>query len=389
MQYGLQEGLEDLREYILGASPVPYVPYNESGNWELVLPRYENQTTKHGQETSGCTVWAALNQIETLHMLLFAFEVNYSERFTYLNVPIDPSKGTDPQNTYEAIREHGLVEEEELPITDTLLEYLDSSDITGSLRAKGQNWLRRHDFRHEWLWKTRPANYIDILKDALKTSPIMVSVSAWNLVGDEYVSYGNVNNHACLLYKIDEDGHPWIFDSYDHSKKKLSKDHNIRRAKRIWLNRRTKPSMRKHVGLLQAIINRLMSKPTLLEVIEGHLGTDASPRDTAPDELACAETVTTILQKFYPGIPVITGTWTLNEWLKVNWKQIDDPVPGCVVISPTGIGKGAGHTGFALEDGVIASNDSRTGKFMKNYTVDVWRAQYGKRGFPTLFYTHV
>jgi hypothetical protein len=382
MKYGLEEQLQELTAYILGGTKVPFIPYQEDGNWEEFLPRYENQTTRAGQETSGCTVWGSQNQIEALHKRLYKDEPNYSERFTYLNVPVTPGRGTDPQNTYEAIRKHGLVDERDLPMTDSLEDYLDVSGITGSLRAKGQNWLVKHDYMHEWLWTQRPANYMDVLKEALKTSPLGVSVSAWNREGDVYVSYGSVNNHFCLLYKIDDEGYPWVFDSYDHSKKKLSKDHNIRRAKRIWINKRTVPAMKMHIKLLQDILKALnIMKPTLLDVCNANLGKDASPMDVADDSLACVDTATTILRQIRPETPHMVSTIQFDAYLAnpaSKYVRVDVPQPEDIIISPTQ-GKRTGHVGFFMEDGVIASNNSfgiNKGKFTKNYTLSIWKRRY-------------
>lgn len=398
--YGLQEIIESVQDYILGASKVPFIPYNPSGNWEPFLPAFERQTTDARQETSACTVFGSLSQIETLYTLLYNTEPNYSERFVYLNVPINPSKGTDPQNTYEAIRAHGLVNESLVPMTRTIEEYLDTSDITGSIRARGKNWLVQHDFKHEWLWETnkRPQNYIEVLKEALQTSPLGVSVSAWNEVNGEYISKGKVNNHFCLLYKIDDEGHPWIFDSYDNSKKKLSKDHNIRRAKRIWINKRTVPAMKKHISILTIILNRLMSKKTFIEVCEEAIGTDVTPRDVVNDEVACAETVSTLIKKMEPAFPLITGTASLWEYLDNpihGFVEVKEPSAGCIIISPTGYGdKGAiGHVGVVLEDDLIASNTSfgiHAGKFMRNHTLKTWRDYYtGRYHFPVYFYKKI
>lgn len=258
--FGLAEELRGISDYIFGASTVPFVPYNESGNWEAYLPTYENQTTRLGDETFGCTVWGSQNQIETFYKFLYKKEQNYSERFTYLNVPVNPGYGADPQDTYEAIRKNGLVDEKDLPMTDTLEQYLNTADITPTIRQKGLQWLTQHDYKHEWLWARRPDNYIEILKEALKTCPLGVSVQAWNEENGVYTSTGTSNNHWCMLYKVDSDGYPWVFDSYDHTKKRLSKDHNIRRAKRIWLNEKTVSSMKKHVSILQIIVNFLLKK---------------------------------------------------------------------------------------------------------------------------------
>lgn len=393
MRYGLEEQLQELSAYILGASKVPYIPYQEDGNWEPYLPRYENQTTRNGGETSGCTVWGSQNQLETLYNRLYREEPNYSERFTYLNVPINPGRGTDPQNTYEAIRKHGLVDERDLPMTDSLEDYIDTSDITGSMRAKGQNWLVRHDYQHEWLWTQRPANYIEVLKDALKTCPIGVSVSAWNREvdaqgNDVYVSYGSVNNHFCLLYKIDDEGYPWVFDSYDHSKKRLSKDHNIRRAKRIWINKRTVSALKRHKNILQLIVERLMQKKTWLQVCEDYLGVDVTPNDEYPDEVSCAWTLSTLENKIDPGFKRIPGTWNLWDYYEhhPSYKRVTVPTPGTRIICATTPGHPfPAHCGVFMSDMTIATNDSRTGRFIKNYDLDTFYARYATKGGYTIY----
>lgn len=394
MQYGLQENLQELTAYILGKSVMPFIPYQEDGNWEKWLPQYENQTTKLGQETSGCTVWGSENQIETLCKYIYRLEPNYSERFIYNLVPVIPGRGADPQDTYECIRKNGLIDEAFLPMTDTLDEYLDKSQITGSLRAKGQKWLVQNEFQHEWVWEDgkRPANYMEVLRKALKTSPIGISVYAWEQQGDEYISREG-NNHWVMLYKIDDEGYPWIFDSYDHSKKKLSKDHNIKRAKRIWVNRRTYSGAKYQLNLLKKIVNYLLQKTTLIDVVTQRLGTDVSPEDLAKDEVGCAESVTNLLKILYPETPIITGTYTLYDYLKKSdkWIRVTVPTPECVIICPTQEGKPfPGHVGIFMEDMTIASNDSATGRFLKNYTLDVWRERWVDRGDYQIFmFKHV
>lgn len=134
-------------------------------------------------------------------------------------------------------------------------------------------------------------------------------------------------------------------------------------------------------------------RKSLLQLVEEHIGTDASPSDLAPDELGCAESVSTILNKYESGrFNIVTGTYSLLDSLLMcqDYKQVPVPIPGAIIISATGTStkKGAvGHTGFVLENGVIASNDSRTGKFLKNYTVDTWNAYYkDKLAFPVYYF---
>lgn len=91
----------------------------------------------------------------------------------------------------------------------------------------------------------------------------------------------------------------------------------------------------------------------------------------APPELACAESVTRILNLLF-GFPVLTGTWTLLEKLlsSPKWLEIQHPVNGCVVLAATGTGKkGAiGHTGI-FDSGRVWSNSSITGKWGSHHTI--------------------
>lgn len=391
MKYGLLEGLQEFTAYVLGQNNIPYIPYREDGNWEAYLPKYEPQAENY--ETSGCTVWGSQNQIETFSKFLYKTEPNYSERFTYLLANVDPARGQDPQVTYEAIRKNGLIDNELMPVTPTLPEFLDKSDLTGSLLAKGQNWLQTHDFKHEWLWTRRPSNALDLMKDALRTCPLGVSVSAWWPQNGKYIDNGLRNNHWCVCYKIDAEG-IHVFDSYDHSKKILALDHRIDYVKRIWLNKKTKRALIRHKNILTMILEALIAKQTVLSVAQASIGTDASPSDLAPDELGCAETVTNILKKVYPEVPILTGTWTLWDYLrnpKNGYVQVSEPTPETIIISPTGLGKAGtnGHVGIFLEDGLIASNDSKTGRFIQNHTLDTWKTYYGKRQYPTYLYKRV
>lgn len=400
MTYGLAEALiDDVQAYLLGDTKVPLVPYQEDGNWERFLPKYEPQAEDY--ETNGCTVWGTQNQIETFYKRVFKTEPNYSERFNYLLTPVDPNGGADPHKVYENIRAHGLIDHKDLPVTRTKEQFLDKSDITGSLRAQGQFWLKRHELKHEWVWRpgVPPENWRELLKEALHYSPVGVSVTAWREQMGKYVDNGQRNNHWCMAYRFDAEG-IHVFDSYDHSKKILGPiNHTIRFAKRIHIVRKDKRGALKQRNLLQKILDAILMKDiTLLDVCKKALGTDASPNDKAPDELGCAETVTTLLKKLYPETPIITGTWTLWEYLKDHkngWIPTNDYEPESIVISPTGTGhKGAvGHVGIVGENGIIMSNDSgvanraNKGKFLANYTIETWTDRYRTRnGMPVYLF---
>lgn len=122
------------------------------------------------------------------------------------------------------------------------------------------------------------------------------------------------------------------------------------------------------------------------------IGKDASPRNLAPQELACSESVCTILHEVIPDFPVdIVSTSILAQTLEKNPHFVLDDVfgPGTVIVSPRTDAMN-GHAGIFLSGGTIASNDSRGGLFEDNYSIDTWVAEMrGKRGLPILYFRPV
>lgn len=131
----------------------------------------------------------------------------------------------------------------------------------------------------------------------------------------------------------------------------------------------------------------------IYETAKSWLGRDASPEDSAPDELGCAETVSNILFDAGCVIPIMLSTSQLRHYLETRgeWKRVQVPGPGDIIISPTGEGGSNGmkhgHTGIVMVSGMIASNDSHTGLFLENYSLSSWRARYEDIGdYPIYFY---
>ena len=125
------------------------------------------------------------------------------------------------------------------------------------------------------------------------------------------------------------------------------------------------------------------------------LGKDASPIDLAGDELGCAETLNEIYKKTfgeYMSPANILSTYRLYEAIKNSPKFVrtTSPEEGTIILSPTGYSsKGAknGHVGIIGKAGIIMSNDSRSGLFLENYTLQSWKQYYGdKLGFPMYFF---
>jgi len=212
------------------------------GNWEEYLPVYEKQAELY--ETSGCTSWGSLNQVECYMKKVFGFEPNYSDRFTYINARITLN-GAPPSRAYESIRKQGVIDESLLPTSKkydgdlapaTYQDFIQPNPMLKGFLDQGKKWVSQYSFKHEWV----DSQYIE---HALMYSPVAISVSAWIEEDGVYVSKFS-NNHWCIAYKV-EDGHIWAFDSYDSSKKKLSKDHDIKYAKRIQITKIDKPLQKK------------------------------------------------------------------------------------------------------------------------------------------------
>ena len=138
---------------------------------------------------------------------------------------------------------------------------------------------------------------------------------------------------------------------------------------------------------------------SLLEIIFKYKDQDATPRDIAPDGLACAETVSTILREYLAqkGIifPVIISTYELWKELEKRedlFERVYEPQSEDIVISPTKLNTRPdlmphGHAGFYIDSDRIASNDSRTGQLKINYDRESWRQTfhyYG--GYPVKLY---
>lgn len=129
-----------------------------------------------------------------------------------------------------------------------------------------------------------------------------------------------------------------------------------------------------------------LPRQELLKVTKNFLNKDASPRDIAPDTLGCAESVSNIIKTAFGDMKIHTSTIALKSALIANSKFraiLGGYLPGDVIISPTGSGNGKlknGHAGIFVADGRIASNDSDTGLFQDNYSLDAWVSRYRTLG---------
>lgn len=144
------------------------------------------------------------------------------------------------------------------------------------------------------------------------------------------------------------------------------------------------------IAIYQARLDAILpNRAKLFEAAKAAIGTDASPNDLAPDELGCAETVNAIFKSVFGR--EVGGTLSTNLMYKSLIKdkrfiKVDQPLPGDIIISPTGFGNGGlsnGHVGIMGENETIMSNSSATGTFESNFTLTSWVKRYrDKGGYP-------
>ncbi len=143
------------------------------------------------------------------------------------------------------------------------------------------------------------------------------------------------------------------------------------------------------------MLAKLQNRPTerLYRRAKSSLYKDVAPTQ---NEFGCAEAVNNIFKmEFGQEIGGQTSTALLYDTLRRrdDFSPTLSPARGDICISPTGYGNGKiknGHTGIVSDWGFIMSNDSNSGLFLENYTIENWERRYGKiGGFPVLFYRKI
>lgn len=135
----------------------------------------------------------------------------------------------------------------------------------------------------------------------------------------------------------------------------------------------------------------------LYDAAAAALGKSLVPSGYDP-ELGCAISLNTLYkQVFGVSIGGDASTASLYKVLSENpqrFKQVTDPLPGDIIISPTGMQKSTspfnhGHVGVVAKEG-ICSNDSTSGQWHEYYTLQTWKNRYQTvGGFPVLFFRNL
>lgn len=204
--------------------------------WKKFLPLEELQH-RNNFESMNCSNYGTLNCWETLALLVFGIQFNWSERYTGVGSGTTKN-GNYPHQVAEVIRNDiGLIDETILPFgpdINTWEKYYFPSPLPPALIAQGRLFLQKYKLGHDWVFvKGSLKEKQDKIKEALEYSPLGVSVLAWKeRKGKMWKDVGENDNHWCMLYDFVE-GKEWhIFDHYDDTHKILEWDYDFGYVKR-------------------------------------------------------------------------------------------------------------------------------------------------------------
>jgi hypothetical protein len=134
----------------------------------------------------------------------------------------------------------------------------------------------------------------------------------------------------------------------------------------------------------------------LYETAVKFLGQDVTPEDKTLDVVACAESVNAVFKKAF-GVEIGGGSSTYLMWQALKDKTRFEPVAlkditkGLIIISPTGTNKypekmAHGHVAICGKHQIMGNN-SNTGRWEANYTLETWTERYAyKGGYPIYLY---
>ena len=232
--YGFIPPIIDETQFIFGSGQLGGKVIRPDGQWLELAVEDESQVNREGVDPANCTVETTLTIVEFLLKIVFGVFANYSDRFLTIISKIRPP-GASPQVAAEALRHLGCVNEEDLPFDDSIKsldDYLQPDPLPDNLIKKALAWLDVWSFGHDWL-SNGDLISPDIIKEALKYSPIGVAVFAWiEKDGVYYRPEGAKDVHFTVIRGY-EDGKYWyVKDSYSPHNKKLDWNFKFYFAKR-------------------------------------------------------------------------------------------------------------------------------------------------------------
>lgn len=237
---------------------------NPLGDWRDYLVEKEGQIFD-AKDSYACATYATHNAYEILFKFLNK-EENLSDRFTAILSGTKVGVGNSPQKVVETLRKNGCVAEQSLPLSaaKTIEEFYQPDPLPKNLKDEAVKTLL-----DEWTLNYRQLDSTDhtTLLEALKRSPVPVSVVAWyqNGAGEYFKPAGMNDNHLVCLVYADDTGY-WIFDSDlgQEKLKKLSKDYFFSYGEVIYISNEPSPlSVPWYLKLLD-LLGKLLHLDSLL-----------------------------------------------------------------------------------------------------------------------------
>ncbi len=229
IKYGLRLEHPHRDDRVLGTVKAKEV-LQPNGQWDQYMPLKEVQRSRFF-ETSACVTFSALNCLEVLFYRKYGVQANFSDRFTAKASGTIPDVGNYLRSVAESIKNDGVVIEEKYGWDregiKTVQEYY--QELPATLRTKAKMILSNYQL--DWSWAaTTQSTGVDLLVDALRYSPLQVTLYAWDETNKKDGIYQRVSRphtHAVTLYGY-ELGRYWkILDHYDNEFKKVAWDYEI------------------------------------------------------------------------------------------------------------------------------------------------------------------
>lgn len=213
-------------QYVLGGfTKLPKIILQPDGQWDDFLPPDEFQKNEKF-DSYNCTGFAITNALEIL-MKRLGKEKNWSERGLGIAAGTFPP-GNTIQKVVETVRTKGLIDDKLLPFSnwiETPEEYYSPNPLPEVLKQEGLLLVDQEEIQHEW---------VDNWREALKYSPLVCAVYAWNEENGVYVRNGQ-DSHLTCVYGYYSDNSAKIFDSYLPYRKVLSPNFGFTQMKRFYI----------------------------------------------------------------------------------------------------------------------------------------------------------
>lgn len=187
------------------------------GNWDNVAYIEEYQK-KEKFDSMSCVTFSFLKALRMVAKQKYGLDWNKSDRYT-AKASGTTERGNTMTNVYQSVRKnYGVVDEIDYPYPYDITRAEFFKALTQDLINKGQTWLKNYEVSVEFI----DSQNVNILKEALKYSPLWVSGYAWYLQNGLYRSYGDAN-HCFVVSSIDSTKN--VIDTYSPFRKKLAMDY--------------------------------------------------------------------------------------------------------------------------------------------------------------------